>query len=70
MVRMVMNSKARIAVAPMQDVLGLGARATMNHPGTVGGNWLWRMEPGAATPALAAKLNALNKEAKRKEPKS
>ncbi|MBQ8953642.1 MAG: 4-alpha-glucanotransferase [Clostridia bacterium] len=70
MVRMVMNSKARIAVAPMQDILGLGGEATMNHPGTVGGNWLWRMAPGAATPELAGKLNALNKEAKRREPKT
>ncbi len=70
MVRMVMMSKARIAVAPMQDILGLGAAATMNHPGTVGGNWLWRMKEGAATPELARRLNALNKESKRKEPKS
>jgi len=57
-------------VAPMQDILGLGAAATMNHPGTVGGNWLWRMKEGAATPELARRLNALNKESKRKEPKS
>ena len=25
----------------------------MNYPGTVGGNWLWRMLPGAASDALA-----------------
>ena len=69
LVRTVFMSKARIAVAPMQDLLGLGEEATMNHPGTVGGNWLWRMAPGAATPALAARLNALNRESDRREPK-
>lgn len=69
LVRTVMKSRARIAVAPMQDLLGLGEEATMNHPGTVGGNWLWRMAPGAATPALAARLNALNRESDRREPK-
>ena len=41
-----------IAILPMQDVLGLGAEARMNHPGTVGnGNWRWRLEPGQTSPA-------------------
>ena len=40
----------------------------MNHPGTVGGNWLWRMESGAATPELAKKLRDLNRESDRREP--
>ena len=69
LIETVFRSKARIAMAPMQDILGLGEEATMNHPGTVGGNWLWRMAPGAATPALAARLNALNRESDRREPK-
>ena len=68
LVRTVFRSPARIAMAPMQDLLGLGEEATMNHPGTVGGNWLWRMEPGAATAELAAKLNALNSECDRRKP--
>ena len=37
----------------MQDFLHLGGEARMNFPGTVGGNWLWRMRPGAASDALA-----------------
>ena len=61
-IRTVFESRARIAGAPMQDVLGLDDWATMNRPGTTGGNWLWRMLPGAATPELAKKLRALNKE--------
>ena len=64
-VKTVFASKARIAMAPMQDILGLGDYATMNRPGTVGGNWLWRMLPGADTDALAKKLKKLNKDCKR-----
>jgi 4-alpha-glucanotransferase len=28
----------------------------MNMPSTLGTNWLWRLEPGALTPAIAARL--------------
>ena len=66
LIRFVFASPARIAVAPMQDVLGLGAFATMNHPGTVGGNWLWRMKPGANGPELARKLKLLAEETDRR----
>ena len=62
----VLRSRARIAVVPMQDVLELGADATMNHPGIMGGNWVWRMKPGAATPEIAARLKKLNEEANRR----
>ena len=41
------GSVASVAVFQMQDVLGLGNEARMNTPGTVGGNWTWRMKPGA-----------------------
>ena len=64
-IRTVYESKARIAMAPMQDVLGLDDWATMNRPGTVGGNWLWRMKPGQTTEALAEKLKRLNRDTKR-----
>ena len=56
------ESMADTVVIPMQDVLGLGGWARMNLPGTVGGNWLWRMKPGAATEELAEKLRKLNQE--------
>ncbi len=43
----------------MQDVLGLGSEARMNTPGTVGPqNWTWRMDEGALTPELAARLRS------------
>jgi 4-alpha-glucanotransferase len=57
LVRLALSSRARIAVVPMQDVLGLGDEARMNHPGTVGsGNWRWRLEPGQLTGEAAARL--------------
>lgn len=60
-IRGVMDSKAQTAMFPMQDILHLPGTARMNMPGTIGGNWLWRMLPGAATPALAQHLLELNK---------
>jgi len=37
-------SPAQLAIMPMQDLLGLGAEARMNVPGTATGNWEWRFE--------------------------
>jgi len=51
-----MASIADTFVMQMQDCLGLGAEGRMNTPGTLGGNWQWRMLPGEANPALAKKL--------------
>ena len=51
-----MGSKAWLFVAQMQDYLDLGGAARMNTPGTLGGNWQWRMKPGAASPELARRL--------------
>jgi 4-alpha-glucanotransferase len=51
-----LSSRARLAIFPAQDVLGLGSDYRMNLPGTVGGNWRWRLEPGALTPELARRL--------------
>ncbi len=61
-----LRSPAETVVLPMQDVLGLGSEARMNTPGTIGGNWLWRMKPGADTPELAEKLRRLNTETQRR----
>jgi 4-alpha-glucanotransferase len=51
-----LSSRAVLAVVPMQDVLGLGSDARMNVPGSESGHWGWRLEPGALTPELAARL--------------
>lgn len=44
MIRLAFSSKAALAVAPMQDYLGLGSEARLNIPGTTGNNWRWRMD--------------------------
>lgn len=36
------NSAARMAIAPLQDYLGLDSRARLNTPGQALGNWQWR----------------------------
>ena len=58
MIRLAMASVARTAIVPAQDVLGLGNEARMNRPGQAGGNWRWRLAPGAVTPAIEARLLA------------
>ena len=45
----------------MQDYLALGAEGRMNTPGTSSGNWQWRLLPGEASPALAAKIRRYTK---------
>ncbi len=62
MIRAAYSSVARLAVVPLQDVLGLGSEHRMNTPGTLGGsNWTWRFdwarlsdEPGRVLGLLAA----------------
>jgi len=44
MIRLAFSSAADLAVAPMQDYLGLGSGARLNVPGTTLNNWRWRME--------------------------
>ncbi len=56
LIEIALQSRAALAMIPAQDVLGLGSEARMNHPGEVYGNWSWQLEPGALTPALAARL--------------
>ena len=48
------------AIAPMQDVLGLGGEARMNFPSKLGGNWEWRMTEHDFREDLAAGLRDLN----------
>ncbi len=59
LIRSALASVARLAVVPMQDVLGLGAGHHMNRPGTTEGNWGWRFTWDQVAPDLAARLNHL-----------
>ncbi len=59
------NSRAALAIAPMQDVLDLGNEARMNLPGTEHGNWHWRYAAGDLTSERAARLRALTSSSRR-----
>jgi 4-alpha-glucanotransferase len=59
-IRAAMASVARLAVVPLQDVLGLGSEARMNTPSRSDGNWGWRFSAGALTDELAQKLASLS----------
>lgn len=56
LIRQAWSSVAQVAIAPMQDVLGLDSKARMNVPGRGEGNWGWRMLPGRPTAAEAGRL--------------
>ncbi len=65
LIELALSSRARVAVVPLQDVLGLGSEARMNTPGKTDGNWMWRLEAGALTPALADRLRDACERARR-----
>ena len=58
----VWGSPAALAIAPLQDVLGLGGDARMNTPGTVGGqNWRWRVREEALNGEVAVRLREMTR---------
>ena len=62
LLRAALSSVGILAIIPAQDLIGLGSEARLNTPGTVAGNWSWKLPPGALTPDLArhfARLNAV-----------
>ena len=65
-IRTLFHTPCDTVVIPMQDLLHLGTDARMNYPGTIGGNWLWRMKPGSLTIDLSIKYSTLNKETNRR----
>ncbi len=64
MIRAACNSVSRLAVFPLQDVLGLASEHRMNLPGTLSSaNWSWRFEwpmLGDATAVVLGKIAAVS----------
>ena len=56
LIRMALASVADTAIAPMQDVLGLGSEARMNLPGRASGNWGWRYRADQLDPIAGERL--------------
>ncbi|MCU0857025.1 MAG: 4-alpha-glucanotransferase [Pontiellaceae bacterium] len=42
LIELALRAPAKLAVIPLQDLLGLGSEARMNTPATTVGNWSWR----------------------------
>jgi len=58
-VKLLMSSRARVCIFPLHDLLGLGDEARINRPGTVEGNWEWRVLPQQLSPELVKTLRRL-----------
>jgi 4-alpha-glucanotransferase len=65
LIRLALASRARVAILPVQDVLGLGNEARMNTPGRKRGNWRFQLEPGVLDGALAKRLREATRSAGR-----
>ncbi len=59
--RLTMQSVARLAIIPVQDVLNLDETSRMNTPGLGGRSWQWRLLPGQLTDDVAEKLLKLTR---------
>ncbi|MBN2706347.1 MAG: 4-alpha-glucanotransferase, partial [Deltaproteobacteria bacterium] len=51
--RLAYATTARLAILPLQDILGFGADCRMNCPGSTASNWAWRCAAAVLTPALS-----------------
>lgn len=56
LIRLASSSVANQAVFPVQDLLGLGADARMNTPGSAEGNWGWRYRPDSLDEPVSDRL--------------
>ncbi len=59
LIRLALSSVARIAIIPVQDLLGIGAEGRMNVPARESGNWGWRFRTEALTAAIGERLAEL-----------
>ncbi len=56
LVRLAWSSVADLAIAPLQDLLGIGNEGRMNTPGAASGNWGWRYHPDSLSDWLRTNL--------------
>lgn len=59
LIRFAFNSRAHLAMVPMQDYLGLGSDGRMNIPGTTLNNWRWRMRADQLSAAAAEQISRM-----------
>ncbi len=67
MIATLFQTRANLAIVPMQDFLKLGSEARMNTPGVPNGNWRWRLSadslsaPDLSTHILEQVINSKRK---------
>lgn len=59
LIKAAFSTDAYIAIAPLQDYLGLGSEARINTPGVAGGNWRWRVLDSQLTPELCDNVSSM-----------
>jgi len=62
MIRLAFSSKARLAIAPLQDFLGLGPDSRLNTPGTTMNNWRWRVNTEQLSAEFCRSVSSLVEE--------
>jgi 4-alpha-glucanotransferase len=68
LVNLAWSSIAALTVAPLQDLLNLGAESRMNIPGLAGGNWRWRCPDAMDLSPSSRWLRELTEMSKRMQP--
>ncbi len=68
LMNLVWSSTAALAIAPLQDLLNLGAESRMNIPGSASGNWRWRFLGDTTSLPAFRWLRELTEMSKRAEP--
>jgi 4-alpha-glucanotransferase len=61
LIRLAWSSVSALAIAPLQDLLGLGSAARMNVPGRAEGQWRWRCTDEAFGDACWQRLHELTR---------
>ena len=67
LIRLAFSSDARLAIAPLQDFLGLGSEARLNIPGKPDNNWRWRFGQEQLSEAVIGSIGELVGEAGRRQ---
>jgi 4-alpha-glucanotransferase len=63
----ILHSPSKNVIFPLQDVFDLSEEARINVPGTMEGNWVWRMNPALWDQEAWEKLSQNLKKAKRSQ---
>ncbi|MBI4369095.1 MAG: 4-alpha-glucanotransferase [Elusimicrobia bacterium] len=60
-IRLAFSTAAQIVIVPIWDWLGLGSEARFNTPGTIKGNWQWRLPKSSLSMDVAKMMLELTK---------